>query len=417
MKRLLGVAFPFLAFAVLFAGGMRLQHDLIERKAGEPERYRDLLYLPSTRYVRLVAADYDHFLTDFFFLRVIQTFGASYAANVDLGQLWAYFDTMTDLDPHFLSAYTFGNLVLGEEQKDREKGLAILEKGVRNNPDRYRLPFEAAFYSLWTLNDLEGARRFIQLAEKAPDAPEFVFRWEGFIDEQMGRYHAAYMNFLTQFVRSLNANEETMISINQSRLRSSVDEWYKAVLLEKAMAFHEKNGYYPLVVELEEAGALLDVEWPDFHALLDYLYGEWENDREIAESDEAIEALAQRFMRTGWLKMPLNPSSHPVFKGYVIWPGQQPVFENGNPNPLFVGSELNVAFAVKNELVSALYRIQAYQEQNEGACPEDLATVSPTLAALEEPWGGEFVLDPSTCTVFASTYPNLGQMLLGYRRL
>lgn len=417
MKPLLRAGFPLLAFALLFAGAMRLQHDIIERKAAEPERYRDLLYLPSSRSVQLAATGYDHFLADFFFLRVIQAFGASYAADIDLSRLWSFFDTMTDLDPHFLSAYTFGNLVLGEEQGDQEKGLAILEKGIRNNPDRYRLAFEAAFFSLWTLQDLEGARKFIQAAERAPDAPEFVSRWEGFIDEQMGRYQAAYINFLTQFVRALNANDETLITINENRLKSSVDEWYKAVLLEKARAFFDKNGYYPLVVELEEEGAFLDVEWPDFHPLRDFLFTQWENERTIPETDEDIEALAARYTKTGWLKMPPNPSGHPVFSGYLIWPGQEPVFANGNENPLFLGSELNVAFVIKFEIDRAKDDIFYYRELNDGACPEDIISVSSTLATLQEPWGGDFVIDPETCTIYPSTHPNLVRLLAGYKRL
>jgi hypothetical protein len=72
---------------------------------------------------------------------------------------------------------------------------------------------------------------------------------------------------------------------------------------------------------------------------------------------------------------------------------------------------------VKDSIISAAYRIQGYKETHEGECPPDLATVSPTLIALQEPWGGEFIYDPETCVVYPSTYPDLGEMLIGYRRL
>jgi hypothetical protein len=396
---------------------LRLQNEIIKKEQARPDRYYDLLYLPSSQYVQLAAVGYDHFFADFFFLRVIQAFGASYANPVNLGQLWAYFNSITDLDPHFIAAYSFGNLVIGEEGQDTERGLALLEKGIESNPQTYRLAFEAAFFSLWTLNEPDRARAYVQQAEQAPDAPDFISRWKGFIDEQMGRYHAAFEQFLREYLKAVNANEATLIGLNHSRLRSAVDEWYKAVLLEKAIAFHEEEGFYPLVEELEQDGAFLDVEWPDWPALSRFLDLAWESEQPLDDSEDAVQELAARFIRTGWLKVPDNPSDHPVFRGYLIWPGQEPKTSDGRDNPIFLGSELNVAFSVKDSIISAAYRIQGYREAHDGECPPDLATVSPTLIALQEPWGGEFIYDPETCMVYPSTHPDLGEMLLGYRRL
>lgn len=417
MKRFVSALLPFLGFLVVFAGAMRLQHEIIRKEQARPDRYYDLLYLPSSKYVQLAAVGYDHFLADFFFLRVIQTFGASYANPVNLGQLSSYFNSITDLDPHFLAAYSFGNLVLGEEGGDTEKGLQILDKGIEENPDTYRLAFEAAFFSLWQLNEPELARKYVHMAEKAPDAPEFVSRWEGFIDEQMGRYHAAFQQFLQEYVRAMNTNEPTLMQVNLKRLRSAVDEWYKAVLLEKAEAFHEEHGFYPIVEELEQEGAFLDAEWPNWPALKEFLDQAYEQGREVDASEAGIQELAERFTRTGWLKMPDNPSEHPVLRGYVIWPGQEPTFPNGRPNPTFLGSDLNIAFEVRQSIASAALRIERYKEQHDGECPPDLATASPTLSSLQEPWGGEFIYDPERCILYSSTYPQLGELLAGYDRL
>lgn len=417
MKRVLSALLPFFGFLVVFTGAMGLQDRIIERQQAEPERYYDLLYLPSSKYVQLAAVGYDHFLADFFFLRAIQTFGASYASPVNLSQLWSYFNTVTDLDPHFLTAYSFGNLVLGEEAGDTERGLQILNKGVENNPQTYRLAFEAAFFSLWTMNDPELAREYIQKAEQAPDAPEFVSRWEGFIDEQMGRYHAAFQRFLREYIKALNSNEPTLINVNDRRLRAAVDEWYKAELLEKAKAFHEQHGYYPSVEELEEEGAFLDVEWPVWEPLIQFIDESYAQGRELEESEEAVAELANRFTRTGWLKMPENPSTHPVFRGYIIWPGQKPTHPDGSENIRFLGSELNVALAVRHWLGNAAVRIESYRELNDGECPPDLETASRTLVEMQEPWGGEWIFDREMCRIYSSTYPNLGELLAGYQLL
>lgn len=417
MKRFLSAVLPFLGFVLVFAGAMGLQHRIIERESTRPDRYYDLLYLPSSKYVQRAAVGYDHFLADFFFLRAIQTFGASYANPVNLAQLWSYFNSITDLDPHFLTAYSFGNMVLGEEAGDTERGLQILDKGIENNPQTYRLAFEAAFFALWTLDNPEQARAYIQKAEKAPDAPDFVARWEGFIDEQMGRYHAAFEQFLREYIKALNANEPTLIMVNERRLRSAVDEWYKAVLLEKAKAFHEQHGRYPSVRELENDGAFLDVEWPHWEALKQYIDANYAEGGEFDAEESAIAELAARFTRTGWLKMPQNPSTHPLFRGYIIWPGQEPVLESGRENHRFLGSELNVALAVRQWLGNAAVAIERYQELNDGECPPNLQTISGTLIEMAEPWGGEYVFDRETCRVYSSTYPNIGELLVGYERL
>lgn len=417
MRRLFGIVLPFLGFLAFFGAGIYFQDVIIRKKADQQEKYYDFLYLPSSRYVQAAAVGYDHFFADFFFLRVIQAFGASYARPVNLGQLWAYFDSITDLDPHFLAAYTFGNLVLGDEHGDPEKAIAILDKGIEKNPGKYRLPFEAAFYALWIRQDPDAARTYVQIAEAAPDAPDFVRRWEGFIDEQMGRYHAAFIQYLTEYIRAVEAGEDTLIEINLSRLRSAIDQWYKAELREKAMAYHEQHGVYPSVSQLNAAGAFLDVEWPDWQALATFLDQAAETGRKIDSSDEAIEALAQRFTHKGWTAMPPNPSSHPIFRGYVVWPGQEPITINGTDNRLFLGSELNIAIAVKEEMVSAASRIRQYQAEHEGECPPDLEAVSPALAKLQEPWGGSFVLDRERCVVYPSTYPNLIELIGRARKL
>jgi hypothetical protein len=55
----------------------------------------------------------------------------------------------------------------------------------------------------------------------------------------------------------------------------------------------------------------------------------------IEDSEEAIENLDGAIYTRTWERMPPNPSDHPVFRGYLVWPGQEPTLSTGQENPCF----------------------------------------------------------------------------------
>ncbi len=293
-------------FALSSTLSVGLQQRMIQLEASGEHPYR-LLYLPAKEYVKPAALGYDHVLADFLFLRVIQAFGATYTHSLDLGQLWSYFDTVTDLDPHFLTPYTLGNLVLGEMAKNEEHGLGILDKGIRNNPGQYKPAYDGAFYAFWGLEDIDQARKYVKIALRAPDCPDFVRRWEAFLDEKMGRYEAAFQKFLTEYIHAVNDGDPTMIHIQHRRLRQSIDQWYARELREKAIAFEAREGRYPTVTELESEGAFLETSWPDWNRLKDFLAALAAGRLSAEGSAETTADLAGRFIQSGWRRMPPSP--------------------------------------------------------------------------------------------------------------
>lgn len=393
----------------LFFGstGVALQHRIIDlEKQGRHAHH--LLYLPAKEYVKPAALGYDHMLSDFLFIRVIQAFGATYARSIDLSLLWSYFDTITDLDPRFLSPYSFGNLVLGETAGDREKGLAILDKGIENNPDSYKPAYDAAFYALWGLEDAELARRYVRIASATPDCPEFVRRWEAFLDERMGRYEAAFQKFLGEVLQGFNSGDSTLLGLHIKRLRISVDQWYLSELTAKAMEFEAREGRFPSVRELETAGAFRDVAWPDWPRVEAFLAGVEAGEATYDERETPLAGLMERFIRVGWDRMPPSPMSpNPRFPGYVIWPGKRPFLDDGSPNPHFAKNEFDAAWMLKEYLRIGEEMIEDYRQVNGGDCPPDLATAFPAPEDLRDPFGGEFVYDRERCVVTVSSRPDL----------
>jgi tetratricopeptide (TPR) repeat protein len=73
---------------------------------------------------------------------------------VDPRVLVRFFDTITTLDPRFLAVYEFGAVVL--PAVDPQAAVALLEKGIRANPDRWYLHQQLA-YIFWQRGDYLAA--------------------------------------------------------------------------------------------------------------------------------------------------------------------------------------------------------------------------------------------------------------------
>lgn len=394
-------------FFLMGTAGMALQHRIIHLESQGEHPYR-LLYLPAKEYVKPAALGYDHTVADFLFLRAIQAFGATYTFSLDISQLWAYFDTVTDLDPHFLTPYSFGNLVLGEFAKNEDKGLAILDKGIENNPENYKPAYDGAFYAFWGLDNIELAREYVRIALERPDCPDFVRRWEAFLDEKMGRYEAAFQKFLTEYLQALEGNDPTLAHIQHKRLRQSIDQWYISELREKAIEFQKREGRYPSVEELEASGAFMETAWPDWPRLRGFLAAVEAGETDVEPTTETSAELAERFIRAGWAKMPPSPMSlNPHFPGYLIWPGKEPFLEDGEVNRHFAKNEFEAAWMIKEYFrISEIY-IERYRDRHDGECPPDLTTAFPAPPGTTDAFGGEFRLDRERCRVYVTSRPNL----------
>lgn len=412
--------FHWVLFLAAFGGAIGLQTRIIDKRKNEPNPYYDTLYLPSSEYVRTITVGYDQFAADYFWLRAIQTFGATFANRDNLGQLQRYFDVVTDLDPAFVDVYSFANMAIGEEAGLWEPGLAMLDKGMEMNPRRYRLPFEAAFFSYWTMNDPERALYYVRMALKAPDCPGYVGGWLGYFDAKMGRYQAALEHYFLEYARHYNAGDADLAELRLVTLRRSIDGWYRAVLREKAIAGRKPDGSYPSVEELETAGAFGDAEMPDWSRLGPFLETLKADGTPLPSEREELLALLERFVRRGWDRMPSNPASYNrFFMGYRIWPGQEPTApdpadpEKAIDNSKFAISELEIAKVLHDQISvgSKLLRQVASEHMHweEGECPPEVRQSWDLTFASKyaEPWGGEWVWNDEYCAYFPSTHPEI----------
>jgi tetratricopeptide (TPR) repeat protein len=136
-----------------------------------------LLYLPSGKYLKVLALGFDGLLADTLYLWSIQYYG-----NYDIKDRYSYLEriydqVITELDPHYLDPYLVGALIMTAEAKQPEMALRLLDKAVRANPDQWLPAFEAGFLCYNDLHDYTRAAAYFEKALAVPGVHPLVRRF------------------------------------------------------------------------------------------------------------------------------------------------------------------------------------------------------------------------------------------------
>jgi tetratricopeptide (TPR) repeat protein len=106
----------------------------------------DALYIPSPHVLKRMSLGYDGLLADVYWTRAVQYFGRKHHVGAEqYDQLGPLLDITTELDPHLVVAYQFGSIFLAQKPPEGagqpEKAIALVERGIRENPADWRLYF------------------------------------------------------------------------------------------------------------------------------------------------------------------------------------------------------------------------------------------------------------------------------------
>lgn len=137
----------------------------------------EVLYLRKGGQVKRLAPGFEILAADLYWLRTVQYFGGerAFAANKRFDLLYPLIDITTTLDPRMEIAYRYGAVFLAEKYPigagRTDLGLAVLEKGVANNPASWRLRQELGFYHFVYRRDSRRAADVLIAASDLPGAP------------------------------------------------------------------------------------------------------------------------------------------------------------------------------------------------------------------------------------------------------
>jgi hypothetical protein len=164
-----------LLFVLLgFACVWRLQERIdVRQRAMVSED--DQLMLRSSKLVKGLSLEYAPLVADIYWTRVVQYFGNKQAANqVDLRLLWPLLDVTSVLDPQLMPVYHFGSTFLSDASPGGagrpDLAVELLERGLRANPDEWRLYYDLGFVYYFDRKDYAKASAALYEGSKNPKA-------------------------------------------------------------------------------------------------------------------------------------------------------------------------------------------------------------------------------------------------------
>ena len=176
------------ALLVLLVGGSALVQlqQRIDAASGSLHRQADVLYVPSGEWVKKMSLGYDGLAAALYWTRVVQYYGRHHSEKgSSYALLYPLLDITTTLDPQLLIAYKFGALFLSEPPPDGpgqpDQAVTLLEKGIRANPDEWRLWYSLGFVYYQGLRDYQKASQSFLEGSKNPNA----YSWMGMMAAQV----------------------------------------------------------------------------------------------------------------------------------------------------------------------------------------------------------------------------------------
>lgn len=139
---------------------------------------------------------------------------------------WIYlrFETMTDLDPYFYDAYSFGGLYLSVITDDLIGASKIYAKGAYIFPDDSRLLNQAGMHSLTQLKDTNLAKNYFSKTINDNDTPIYIKSlYAKILIKEQAPLDDIYNYYLIQYRESQDQNIKSKLEETLYNLKAQID--------------------------------------------------------------------------------------------------------------------------------------------------------------------------------------------------
>ena len=233
-----------LGFAAIFGLGNFLEKALVPF----PEDFDDGDLAINGSRLKGFALGMEGLIADWYWVRSLQYIGdkmiksGSDFQNIDdlsvlnPRLLYPYLETATDLDPHFIAAYSYGAIVL--PAIDPTKAIAITEKGIANNPNEWRL-YQHLGYIYWRIGNYEKAAATYEKGSEIADAAPFMKMMAASMLTEGGSRDTSRKIFQ----RMLDDSDEQNIRLTMTLHLNEIDSLDERAAIDAALAdFRQKTG-------------------------------------------------------------------------------------------------------------------------------------------------------------------------------
>lgn len=135
----------------------------------------DVMFVSSPQFVKRASLGYSGLLADIYWMRAVQYFGRKHLRDsTEYKTLAPLLDITTTLDPNLVIAYEWGSTFLDQPPPsgagDDAAAVALLRKGIRNNPNDWHLYFTLGFIQYLGMHDYLAAAQSFEEGSKISGA-------------------------------------------------------------------------------------------------------------------------------------------------------------------------------------------------------------------------------------------------------
>lgn len=208
---------------------------------------QEVVYIPSAQTVRHLSLGYNGLLADIYWTRAVQYFGSHHhAKSMDYQILKPLLETTTTLDPHLIPAYEFGSIFLAQNPPegagDPNAAAELVKKGIRENPEAWRLWYHLGFIQWQELrNPALASESFLQ-GSKVPGAMPWMKVMAAALAQNAGNSETARYLWTNIY----QSTEDKMIRQNAIKRLAALKSDEEVQMLQNLIdQYQQQQGHYP----------------------------------------------------------------------------------------------------------------------------------------------------------------------------
>ena len=227
-----------LSLAILF-GSTTIKTKLSNAEAAQIKRQYQPLYLPEAKFVKLLTGGFDNFTSDILWFNTNSYFGSQYQGEKDYRWMEHMCELVSRLDPRDAIRIESCATLLSWIVKDPEASNRLLDLGIEQNPDYWRLYYMRGFNYWYFLEDKDKAKKDLAHAASLPDTPHFVTSMAARLISDINAPKAA-VEFLENQISA--TKDPTAKEALEEKLQSAVMTWHLDELEKAKSRYQTKYG-------------------------------------------------------------------------------------------------------------------------------------------------------------------------------
>lgn len=243
IKFLMPIVLIISGFALIFA----LSNFLEKNRPALPEGFEDSDLAVEGARLKGFALGFEGLLADWYWMQSLQYIGGKLMKSegtINLDNLrpmnprllYPYLNNATDLDPQFMSVYSYGAIVL--PGIDAEQAIKIAQKGIENNPSEWVL-YQHLGFIYWRSKQYEKAAEIYEKGSQIAGAPPFMRMMAAKMKSEGGSRETARVIYRQMLEEAADQQTRETLSLRLAEL-DSLDE-LDAIRLA-LRDFQEKSG-------------------------------------------------------------------------------------------------------------------------------------------------------------------------------